>query len=1285
MKFQMFRTGQDGPYSFQLVSENEDPILSSSTYKDRDSCVAAIRTLIEALRDEGNVRQVASGDTAKFQIVTGGKELVESVAFESAEEVKEAVRTLLDEVNENEEFEVEFITVRRRSSSPPPRDIDIASLYDFSLTSQAAQPGFERIKNEESNQYYFIFNDENGIPILFGRSFPTASRRDGRIRTVIKSGGKEKRYEIQEEGGQVYFIIKASNGQEIARSKEFTSVEEAQRVIERLIVEIPTYTERFVKPSAPKKVNQYILTRPSNSGESGFEAFRNEDNKEYYFHLNDDDANALLYSEGYSSSRGRNNGIKSVIRNGILRDRYEIREDEAQYYFVLRAGNRQEIARSRNFSSKNELENAIIWLIGRFPIYAPEYKVTLQQTETFTLDVEKANEPVVDASTNPGGLTKRDIDSYNLARISTSGTAGFESFKNEEDGEFYFHYNDAGASALLYSEGYTAGKSRDNGIRSVIKNGVLAERYEIKEEEGEYYFTLKAGNRQEIARSRNFGSEEEAKRYIILLRSEFPGVAAEQGITLDRQDELTDEERAFAGLPLLATSKRDIDSYNLARVSTSGISGFESFKNEDDGEFYFHYNDAGAAALLYSEGYTAGKSRDNGIRSVIKNGVLAERYEIKEEGGEYYFTLKAGNRQEIARSRNFGSKEEAERYIILLRSEFPNVAVAQGVQLDKQDELTDKERAFAGLPLMAAAMIGKDIDTYDFSRDSTSGAAGFETFQSDKNGEYYFHLNDENGKAFFFSEGYASASGRDNGIRSVIKNGGLNERYELVEEGGNYFWILKAGNRQEIARSRTFRSKGDAEKFQGWYMTALPAYAASYGVDLGGAGGTATAGDAAIYGFVDSDDYDMSRWGSSGTPGFYAYQSEADGRYYYLVYGDDRNPAFYSPGFDSTEARDASMARFAAFGDEQGNYKLREQDGKYYYIFYGPNGEEMGRSGFYESEEKAKDHSAAFLLGLPAWALASGLSTAEAEPEGVATSEGEGGEAVGIVSDVEGDSAAGGGAAAGATETVNTRAAQEEKEETKGGFPAWLRWLLLLLLLLLLLWLLMRACGGGAGTGTTDGTSGLTPNENPTGVVVPADTLTETEGAEDGSAAGAATTEETDTVGEGAEEDSTTFREATIDLEPLGPTAAALGFTARSMGGKIADFLSDPTGGEGGSMKFTMDNTRFGLNEAHLDPAGYPSVEALAKILRAYPTARINIIGHIDGTESETYNGKYQDGTGITLSSIRARCIYKRLIEKGIAAARLSFEGRADDENIGDNGTAAGRMQNRRIELVISR
>lgn len=100
------------------------------------------------------------------------------------------------------------------------------------------------------------------------------------------------------------------------------------------------------------------------------------------------------------------------------------------------------------------------------------------------------------------------------------------------------------------------------------------------------------------------------------------------------------------------------DNYNLAQKSRSGQVGFDTFKG-DDGQFYFHFNDANGLPLLFSEGYTTATKRDNGQQSVIKNAEHLHRFHhLKDAKSKPFFVLKAGNSQEIARSRAFDSDDE---------------------------------------------------------------------------------------------------------------------------------------------------------------------------------------------------------------------------------------------------------------------------------------------------------------------------------------------------------------------------------------------------------------------------------------------------------------------------------------------------------------------------------------------------------------------------------------------------------------------------------------------------
>jgi len=76
-----------------------------------------------------------------------------------------------------------------------------------------------------------------------------------------------------------------------------------------------------------------------------------------------------------------------------------------------------------------------------------------------------------------------------------------------------------------------------------------------------------------------------------------------------------------------------------------------------------------------------------------------------------------------------------------------------------------------------------------------------------KNGEDYFRLKASNGEVIFSSEGYKSRKSCENGIASVRKNSQDPKRFEVkkAKDGREYF-ILKAGNGQEIGRSQMYKS-----------------------------------------------------------------------------------------------------------------------------------------------------------------------------------------------------------------------------------------------------------------------------------------------------------------------------------------------------------------------------------------------------------------------------------------------------------------------------------------------
>ncbi|MEZ4771916.1 MAG: YegP family protein [Bacteroidia bacterium] len=88
----------------------------------------------------------------------------------------------------------------------------------------------------------------------------------------------------------------------------------------------------------------------------------------------------------------------------------------------------------------------------------------------------------------------------------------------------------------------------------------------------------------------------------------------------------------------------------------------------------------------------------------------------------------------------------------------------------------------------------------------------FEIYQSEKSKEFYFRLKARNGQVILSSEGYSNKGGAQNGIESVKKNAGDDNRFERkVASNGKHHFNLKAANGQIIGSSQMYASKDGME------------------------------------------------------------------------------------------------------------------------------------------------------------------------------------------------------------------------------------------------------------------------------------------------------------------------------------------------------------------------------------------------------------------------------------------------------------------------------------------
>ena len=90
--------------------------------------------------------------------------------------------------------------------------------------------------------------------------------------------------------------------------------------------------------------------------------------------------------------------------------------------------------------------------------------------------------------------------------------------------------------------------------------------------------------------------------------------------------------------------------------------------------------------------------------------------------------------------------------------------------------------------------------------------AGKFEIKKSKNGKFIFNLKAGNGQIILSSEMYESKAACQNGIESIKKNSGDEKRFERKEnKNGEPYFILKAGNGQEIGRSETYSGNAGME------------------------------------------------------------------------------------------------------------------------------------------------------------------------------------------------------------------------------------------------------------------------------------------------------------------------------------------------------------------------------------------------------------------------------------------------------------------------------------------
>ncbi len=107
-----------------------------------------------------------------------------------------------------------------------------------------------------------------------------------------------------------------------------------------------------------------------------------------------------------------------------------------------------------------------------------------------------------------------------------------------------------------------------------------------------------------------------------------------------------------------------------------------------------------------------------------------------------------------------------------------------------------------------------------------------------------------------------------------------------------------------------------------------------------------------------------------------------------------------------------------------------------------------------------------------------------------------------------------------------------------------------------------------------------------------------------------------------------------------------------------------------------MSDVLFDTGKYSLRPGAREKLAKVAGIVSGHPGLKLEVEGHTDSVGGNDYNQKLSEERGVAVRDY--------LTGQGMASASVTTKGFGETQPVATNDTAAGRQQNRRVEIVIS-
>lgn len=247
--------------------------------------------------------------------------------------------------------------------------------------------------------------------------------------------------------------------------------------------------------------------------------------------------------------------------------------------------------------------------------------------------------------------------------------------------------------------------------------------------------------------------------------------------------------------------------------------------------------------------------------------------------------------------------------------------------------------------------------------------------------------------------------------------------------------------------------------------------------------------------------------------------------------------------------------------------------------------------------------------------------------------------------------------------STSTPAYNDDVNQRSKGFNFW-PWLLAALAVGLLIFF-MRGCGNKTDTATISATNDTTSAS-----------VQDATANLDSAASSAGTLVDSASSSIAAAADNAAAALGAFGARKL-PDGVELNIPANGIENKLLAFIEDSSKVVDKTTWFNFDRLLYETGSAKLEPQSREQLQNMAAILKAYPAVNLKVGGYTDNTGNAAANKK--------LSQSRAESAVTELVRLGVNQTRLEAEGYGQAYPVASNSTEAGRAQNRRTSVRVTK